>query len=389
MKKWPVIITLSLLPSAAWAMYVVQQYETVPIDRVVANLERQYNHPDPDEHYRANIAERLARLHAFAYAQKADSVVVNTNWNFEFYGRDEPRPFTVLATHDKTAQRDAQEHLSASILWYERALELSPTNRVAQLGHGWTLEQAGRKDDAKQAYRKTIAHEMGMPGSYDPKNYEVRSKWIAAEALDYLIPLLSPLWDWRELKTRREQRKTVATWGDAISPIVIPLEPTLSLQDILRDDESVAFNLDGTGPDQRWTWISPRAGWLVCDYDDKGLITSGRKLVGNVTFWVFWNNGFEVLAALDDNGDGVITGLELCGLKIWRDTDCDGICQQGELVTLERCGIVSLSTRCAEIVYAGRTMWESRDGVTYADGSKRDYYDVVLKRAEPELVAVH
>jgi hypothetical protein len=250
---------------------------------------------------------------------------------------------------------------------------------VGQLGYGWTLEEAGRQDEAKQVYRKIVDHEMNLSHGMTSDGYLIRSKWITAEALDYLMPLLHPFWDGRELQLRREQRKTVGSWGDGISPIVVPLD-SASLQDILRDDLEVAFNLDGSGPDQRWTWISPRAGWLVCDYDDKGLITSGRKLVGNVTFWVFWNNGFEVLAALDDNVDGVVAGEELRGLKIWCDADCDGTCRPEELMTLERCGIVALSTGCIEVECAGRTMWASPNGVMFADGSKRSCYDVVLKR---------
>jgi tetratricopeptide (TPR) repeat protein len=385
--RWVIIVvgaTMVLMPNRALALSIAPRLETVPIDRVVANLERQYDHPDPNVNNTANIAERLARLHAFAYAQKTDSVEVEQNIHMEWYGdAASPGQFRMVKPGSDSVRNRAQQHLDAAILWYERALDLSPTDRVAQLGYGWTLMQAGRRDEAKQVYRKIIAHEMRMTGDvlYDlGHGNEIRSKWITAEALDYLIPLLHPLWDWRELRVRREQRKTIENWGDGISPIVVPLDASVSLQDILRDDLDVAFNLDGSGPDQRWTWISPRAGWLVCDYDDKGLITSGRKLVGNVTFWVFWNNGFEVLAALDDNADGALAGEELHGLKIWRDADCDGICRPEELMTLESCGIAALSTNCNEVECAGRTMWASPNGITFADGSKRSYYDVVLRR---------
>jgi tetratricopeptide (TPR) repeat protein len=385
---------LVILPAVGAAMYIAPILETVPIDRLVANLERQYSHPDPNVNETAKAAERLARLHAFAYAQKADSINIDQHTGTEWYGYDtgSPAQIRMVEARSDAIRHRAQQHLQSAVIWYQRSLDLNPTNLVTQLGYGWTLQEAGRKDEAKKVYRKIIDHEMNLGSSAawnEHGDYESRSKWITAEALDYLIPLLHPLWNWRELKTRREQRKAVERWGDWVTPIVVPLGPAITLHDVLRDDLSVSFNLDGSGPDQRWTWISPCAGWLVCDYDDKGLITSGRKLVGNVTFWVFWDNGFEVLAALDDNADGVLAGQELCGLKIWRDADSDGVCQRGELIRLESCGIVSLSTRCAAIECAGRTMWESRDGVTYTDGTRRDYYDVVLQRAEHELAAVH
>ena len=383
------LVTAALASTVAYSMYTSPILETVPIDRLIANLEREYAHPDPNVKNTANAAERLARLHAFAYAQKADSVNIDKNTQLEQLP-DSPAQIRMLQARDDQGRHVAQQHLATALIWYKRALDLDPTDRVAQLGYGWTLQESGQKNEAKQIYRKIIAHEMSMSGDamYDLHHgYQIRSKWITAEALDYLIPLLHPFWDWRELKTRREQRKIVQSWGDAISPIIIPLAPDVQVRKLIRDDLDVPFNLDGSGPEQHWTWISPQAGWLVCDYDAKGLITSGRKLVGNVTFWLFWDNGFQVLTALDDNSDGRLTGEELRGFKIWRDNDCDGICRPGELMTLEQCGIVSLSTSYIEIGCAGRTMWMSPNGVTLSDGSKRDYYDVVLKHREEELTA--
>jgi hypothetical protein len=40
-------------------------------------------------------------------------------------------------------------------------------------------------------------------------------------------------------------------------------------------------------------------------------LTSALQLFGNVTFWMFWSNGFEAMRALDDNQDGTLAGGEL------------------------------------------------------------------------------
>ena len=74
----------------------------------------------------------------------------------------------------------------------------------------------------------------------------------------------------------------------------------------------------------RWTWISSRAGWLVHDPRRTGEITSALQWFGNVTFWLFWENGYDALAALDDDADGELAGDELRDLAIWHDRNSTG-----------------------------------------------------------------
>ncbi|HEY3999910.1 MAG TPA: hypothetical protein VGO93_13635 [Candidatus Xenobia bacterium] len=88
----------------------------------------------------------------------------------------------------------------------------------------------------------------------------------------------------------------------------------------------VRYDLDGSGEMRDWEWISPRAGWLVY-----GTPSNGLRLLGSRTFWVFWNDGYDALSALDDNGDGQLTGHELDGLSIWQDLNGNGVCDPGEL----------------------------------------------------------
>src|SRR6188508_2586402 len=113
---------------------------------------------------------------------------------------------------------------------------------------------------------------------------------------------------------------SIARGPRAISPIVVPLFRDATVNDLLDDTARITFDLDGFGP-RTWTWVTPDAGWLVFDPRETGRITSGLQLFGNVTFWLFWDTGYDALRALDDDGDGRLRGDELVGLAIWRDVN--------------------------------------------------------------------
>ena len=132
----------------------------------------------------------------------------------------------------------------------------------------------------------------------------------------------------------------------------MPLRDGLVARDLEDRDAAVTFDADGSGLKRQWTWVTKDAGWLVYDPKGKGDITSSLQLFGNVTFWLFWENGYDALASLDDNGDGVLTGVELKGLAIWHDVGRAGVCDPGEVKPLSEYGIVAVSCRF------------ERDGVT-------------------------
>ena len=50
---------------------------------------------------------------------------------------------------------------------------------------------------------------------------------------------------------------------------------------------------------------------------------------------MFWENGYQALAALDDNGDGWLTGPEFDGLGLWFDRSQNGMSDPGEVVSIE------------------------------------------------------
>ena len=60
---------------------------------------------------------------------------------------------------------------------------------------------------------------------------------------------------------------------------------------------------------------------------------------------MFWRNGYEPLAALDDNHDGWITDAELTGVSVWRDRDSNGVSDVGEVVPASQFGILAIASR--------------------------------------------
>ena len=123
--------------------------------------------------------------------------------------------------------------------------------------------------------------------------------------------------------------------------------------------------------------ITPKAAWLVYDSDDSRVVTSGLQLFGNVTFWAFWNNGYEALAALDNNGDGELRGDELAHLALWQDANGNGVSDPGEIKPLAAWNIIGLSCR-SQTHSTGIPFHPS--GVMLKDGSTRPSYDWLAPR---------
>ena len=342
----------------------------VPIVRVLKNLEREFNeHPDS-----AHLAWRIARVHAIAFAQGRDSIAVEHFPSGTERELTPEIPGAVRNDEGGLIDERGNRHLQKSIEWYEVALRLDPDQSAIKLGYAWCLVQTGKKSQAKQIYRQLITDEFSESDAMDRESY------VATEALLSLIHLLDPDRDQREIDKRYEELKIVnRTWGRSVSPIAIPLGKERRVESIVRDDIEVCFDVDGSGRDILWSWIDPSAGWLVFDFDGRSEIVSGRQMFGDVTYWVFWNNGYEAMASLDDNGDRWLRDEELAGLKIWNDRDCDGSCESDELRSLNEYDVVGLSCAYSTISCNGRLMWESRSGVEYASGETGPSYDIVLK----------
>ena len=115
----------------------------------------------------------------------------------------------------------------------------------------------------------------------------------------------------------------------------------------------VTFDMAGTGNPIQIAWTAPGANnaFLALPGAD-GLVHNGKELFGNFTPQpsIAIRNGFAALAVYDDpknggNADGVIDERDaiFSSLRLWIDTDHDGISQPNELFTLPSLGVNSIS----------------------------------------------
>lgn len=369
---------------AAHALYVAPQLELVPIDRLVENLTKQAEDRPKD----ARVWFNLARAHAMAFAAKTEAVAVNKRHeNHGAWFGHEPRfvPFTVRKTDDPAKQKAAATQLQLALAAYEKSLEVDPDFLAARLGHAWCLEQAGKKNEAIEEYRATIA--QGWEQERKLERGELGGHYIVVEAGGYLAPLLDPDKDKAELAELEARAKKLQALPRMVTPIAVPLADHLTAAQIEDRAAAVAFDADGTGLPGRWTWIKPNAAWLVYDQRGTGTPNSGLQLFGNVTFWCFWDNGYQALRALDDTGDGQLTGAELRHLALWHDANANGVADHGEVRPLVAYEITALACDYhVDESHPDRIPF-SAAGVTYHNGTTRPTWDVLLHPIAPSVTS--
>lgn len=358
------------------AEYAPVDLEKIPVDRLVRNLEKRVAEHPTQMVPRFN----LARLHAMAYAQKINEVQILRGkpdmgaW----FGYDPAHvPFKAVKSTDEAKLKAAKLHLEKAIALYESIVKTAPDHLTANLGLAWCIDQSGDKQKAITAYRDVI--DKAWPKEKDLKYGGLGVHPVTAEAAGYLIPLLDKEKDKLEIASLQQRVKKLENLPREVTPIAIPLRNGLKASDLEDRAAAVAVDADGSGLLRKWTWITRDAGWLVYAAKPTVKITSALQLFGNVTFWCFWDNGYQALASLDENGDGKLTGKELIGLAIWRDANANGVCEPGEVRPLADYGIIGLSCQCERDNEHPDRIWHSPKGVTYRDGTTRPTFDLVLR----------
>jgi tetratricopeptide (TPR) repeat protein len=358
--------------------YARVEVQNVPIERLIRNLEMAVKKNPKDVQALVN----LARTHGMAYALKTDTTEVRKGHEElgPWFGY-EPKvvPFnTVQKTNDSAKQKAAKAHLAKAVECFREAVKLVPDDLRVRLGYAWTLEQSGQKKEAVKEYRALI--EDAWKKEKDLKTLGLGGHSVVAEATDYLIPLLGKEKDKIEIAALTERAAQLRKLPRSITPVAIPLRDGLEARDIEDRNAAVAFDTDGSGLRRKWTWITKDAGWLVYDPTAKGDLNSGLQMFGNVTFWLFWDTGYDALASLDDNGDGVLTGDELKGLAIWHDANGDGVSDPGEVKPLSEYGIIAVSCRFERDPNHPERIVFSPKGVTFRDGRTRPTFDLILRQ---------
>ncbi len=364
-----VALALTLAVAAPAAAAKFRAPEEIPAERLLKNLNAYLKeHPkDPEALY------LLGRVHGYVFAAARQTVPAYDAGSKSSLPKLSPR-------HDPSVKRGAPSDLEASIKFFREAIRLKPKSGLYHLGLAWIITEG-----IPLAKRSLLP----LPGEPTPKGKLtpelVRDQWRERAIQEHLLahdlasaedlkietkPLrgIGSLVSYeagstyRALVESRGERPTdraalervkrtlaalQAKPRGPITPIVFSLQAGASatLEQLLAPGRSARFDLDGDGRVERWPWLRSDTALLVWDPAGVGTISSGRQLLGSVTWWMFWRDGYHALDALDDDRDGKLSGAELRGLAAWFDRNGNGRSDPGEVVPLASLGVRALSTR--------------------------------------------
>ncbi|MBS7821598.1 hypothetical protein J7552_09970, partial [Wohlfahrtiimonas chitiniclastica] len=150
---------------------------------------------------------------------------------------------------------------------------------------------------------------------------------------------------------------TEKTYTIYYDPLTIDLNGNGKL-DVVGTDGGINFDFNGDGLAGNTGWVGKDDGILVFDTNRDGKVTDGSELFGNdfvigqetledgTVRNIYAKNGFEALASLDTNGDGIVDAKDkdFDKIKVWQDKNGDGKVDAGEMLTLKELGIAGLNT---------------------------------------------
>jgi tetratricopeptide (TPR) repeat protein len=365
-------LLLLLTSNLSWARYMRPDLEKVPVKTLIANLEKNL---ESDSGSKAETHHHLARAYGMAYSKNllsSNEFETNKKSGKLWFGF--AAPFVPYARYLDKNERNAEatKFLEQALKHYGAALKLQPNDATMLLGHGWCLEQAGKKDEAVTRYRTALEEFWKKDG----QRRGVFGPVGTYEGVKYLVPLLDPAKDKAEIDKLNARVAKLKSLPRAMTPIAIPLHSNATLDSVFNRKASVTFDADGSGLQSSWNWIHGDAGWLVYDNKGTGKIDTAIQFFGNRTFMLFLEDGYAAMRLLDSNGDNRLSGDELTNVSIWNDRNGNAISEAGEVQSVHSHGIVSLKAdgqrHPSGILY-------SPQGVNFKDGSVAPSFDIILE----------
>jgi trimeric autotransporter adhesin len=144
------------------------------------------------------------------------------------------------------------------------------------------------------------------------------------------------------------------------------------------------FQINDTGSVLRVAWPRRQGNaWLVLDRNGDGIINSGAELFGNATRMSdgqIASDGYHAPTEFDLNRDKLIDSRDpvFSDLRLWLDTDRNGVSETIELRTLASIGIAALSINPKESRRVDRhgNRFALRAPVYWSSGARAFSYDV-------------
>ncbi len=175
-----------------------------------------------------------------------------------------------------------------------------------------------------------------------------------------------------------------------VSPIVIDVRKEGFL--LTSAKEGVDFDFFGKGKKMRISWTAENShnAWLVLDRNNNGTIDNGTEMFGDITPQPKSTdpNGFRALAVFDEpgnggNDDGIIDAKDriYSSLRLWIDSNHNGISEPNELFTLPELDVVSINlgyTKSNKVDEFGNRFRYKSTIVGSSHQIDRDIYDVLL-----------
>lgn len=294
-------------------------------------------------------------------------------------------------------------HAAAALAEFREAIRLDPKNGLFVLGLAslneqfadWAAEQTPRglapglralsiasaRENYLRAFRLAIAGDAGLPflpasGLPSLVSHEAGGAYVRLVEREHTKLKGQERANLDEVRSGLRKLKKIRL--GAITPIVFSLTASPRLDALIALRQRVSFDLRGYGARERWPWVRPRTALLVWDPECRGAITSARQLFGSYSFEIFRRDGYEALAALDEDGDGRLAGDELHGIRAWFDANGDGRSEPGEVRDLCELGIVAIATRATAKDGIHPT---NPRGLTLSDGRTLATWDWIARPA--------